>query len=203
MCGDVPNDSTCASDDECSSCRCFPWEGIPGVCGECIFDADCEKGGCTPPPFSQGLMPQGAVCNEGELGDGCETDAACQLGLTCVEVLDMSFVWTRSSCSECVVDDDCTDDEVCAPTYDVLGFAGYYSCVEPKTRALGEGCDLDGSAGASCESLSCAPAQVMGLTVIGVCNPCDSADDCSDGDVCTLPYTDGNMQVVVGACTPV
>ena len=53
------------------------------------------------------------MCNDGSEGAGCETDAACQGGLTCELVLNLGGFLEIQSCSECASDSDCPVPLVC------------------------------------------------------------------------------------------
>jgi hypothetical protein len=174
---------SCYSDCDCASDSCFEFGILGGYCGECQVDADCPLGGCTQPD-ALATPPIGAVCNDGSLGGGCQSDAACQAPLACVEVYDVPGVVQTSTCSECATDDEC-GAQLCSPQLQVEHLAGAWVCVDAGSLPDGSSCDLTGSGDAACASGRCTLADIMGLLTVGVCGECDDDDDCS-----------------LGACTP-
>lgn len=196
-----PNGAMCDDDAGCESGLCYQVGPLPGICGECKSDADCADitgGGCSiPNPLS--TPPQGAHCNMGEPGQGCETTDVCAEGV-CAVVLDVPGILTASTCGECATDADCMDGDLCSPTYDVLMLSGENVCVAPGTVPDGTGCALDGNGDMACESGHCAGADVLGVAMLGVCNPCEVDADCNDGETCELPSIDLMMGLVPGGC---
>ncbi|MCH9685913.1 MAG: hypothetical protein K0V04_31050 [Deltaproteobacteria bacterium] len=174
----APDGSPCNADNECASGSCYVIAVLGGVCGECSDDLDCPDGGCT---IANPIMGTGSVCNMGELGGGCETDVACDPGLTCESIISIPGVLTASTCSECAVDADCAPGMLCSPDYDVPGLSGVRTCIAPGAGGLGDGCDLDATGAAECQSGACAPADLMGLLQLGVCSECVNDADCSGG----------------------
>jgi hypothetical protein len=189
----LPDGSSCECADQCASGKCYVVPLIGGQCGACESDADCPDGGCSVP---NPLAGTGSSCNMGELGEGCETDAVCQAGLTCEELLDVAGLIQLSTCSECTMDSDCGTD-LCSPTYDVANFKGEWACVAPGTVENGGGCDLDTTGDDACIG-DCAEANVMGLVTLGVCSDCDEDADCAAGEVCLEPEID----LTTGDVTP-
>lgn len=185
-------------DCDCSSDACYQIPILGGTCGECLSDADCPGGGCTlPDPL---FVPAvGAVCNDGSLADGCQSDAACQAPLICVDVLEIPGIITSTTCSECETDPDCGGD-LCAPEYAFPSLGGYWECVLPGSKPDGTGCALVGSGDESCASGRCAEADVMGLFSVGVCSPCEIDADCHEGDVCDPAYVTTENGLVPAQC---
>ena len=162
------------------------------------MDADCPIGGCTPPdPVAN--PPVGAVCNDGSLGDGCQSDVVCQDPLVCVEVLEIPGIITTTTCSECEVDADCGAD-LCAPVYAFPALGGHWECVMPGSGPNGSGCSLVGSGDASCTSGMCAEADVMGLFSVGVCSDCEVDADCDAGDICENAQVDFENGLIPAVC---
>lgn len=186
----------CLESDECESGHCYHVAGM-GVCSECNVDADCDSGGCSPPnifvdPFAPGF------CNDGGLGQPCNEDDACSDDRSCIEVVDIPDQEIRiATCSECASDDDCEDGQTCAPHYDIANFAGYLSCIDPGTVALGGGCDPE-AAESHCESGVCSEVSVLfGALNVGVCGTCAVNADCEvEGEEC-LPATITPSQEIV------
>lgn len=147
-----------------------------------MVDGDCDGGGCSLPRVLDN-PPMGARCTDGELGQGCMSDAVCEDPLHCVQIIDVPSIIQASSCSECRNDRDCGPN-LCSPRYHIMEITGEWVCVESGTVANGEGCDLDGSGDAACLSGICAPADIMGLTQVGICGDCASDEDCTPPQVC-------------------
>lgn len=197
MCGGLPNGSACGDDCECNSDACYVVGILGGLCGECLVDADCPIGGCTV-PSSLANPPEGAVCNDGSLGDGCQTDGVCQDPLVCVEIIDVPGVITNTTCSECATDADC-GAQLCSPEYDIIALGGDWICVDAGSVPDGSGCDFEGSGDTACASGRCAIADVMGLLELGVCGPCEDDGDCPLG-TCHPPEVDLMMGLVPSYC---
>jgi len=176
----------CFADDECLTGRCWfipiPFPG--GFCSECRDESDCEYGCTTPNVILNSPDPGWSVCNEGELGAGCMSSAACQTGSICARILDNSLLYPIDTCSECESDADCGGDLLCSPTYDTVALGGYRSCVEPVSVPLGEGCDVLGSGAQACGSGLCAATTSEGFTDVGLCSECLDDDDCEGTLVC-------------------
>ena len=178
----------CSKDDECANgWKCYVLPLVGGLCGECLVDADCPDGGCTPPNPLAGV---GAVCNTGKPGAGCETDEVCDN--TCNNVCGVAFDATQiikvSTCGACRTDDDCANGAICAPEVDFGGFSGINHCVPPGSVAHGDTCSLTAGGGEACASGKCATATIMGIVNIGVCGECLGPEDCAPGQVCTDAY---------------
>jgi hypothetical protein len=199
QCIGQPDGSSCNQPCECNSDSCFVVGILGGLCGECDEDADCPNGGCSPPePVLQ--PPLGAVCNDGSLGGGCQTDAACQEPLVCAVVLDVPGVITTSTCGECELDDDCGTD-LCSPEYAFPSLGGSWQCVAPGSEPIGSGCAFDGSGDQSCASGMCAEADVMGLFSVGVCSECEVDDDCTMANqICQPAGVDLDAGLIPATC---
>jgi Cys-rich repeat protein len=178
--GLFPDGAACEDGSQCASGSCYSAGLLGGICGECESDADCAGGGCTLPNPLDGTP---SVCNDGSLGDGCESDAVCMPELDCATVFDVPGVITLSTCSECQTDLDC-GGQLCAPTYDVGAFEGSWSCVDAGSVPDDGGCDLNGSGDEQCASGACGTADVMGLLQVGVCGECLVDGDCAPGETC-------------------
>lgn len=139
-----------------------------------------------------------AVCNDGSLGGGCETDVSCNAPLTC-EVIIATPVITASTCSECNVDGDCGGD-LCVPSYDVLNISGFNSCEPAGSVANGEGCDLGATGDASCTSGVCATASFMGFADLGICSECETDMDCQGNMTCMPAEISLALGLVAGTC---
>lgn len=177
----VPDGSTCTSDDECSSGRCYVIPFLGGVCGQCNEDADCVDGGCTPPnPFDS----IGSFCNQGEAGGGCESDEVCADGLSCSNVFNLLDLIVMKSCGSCQSDVEC-GDQVCAPLVDIAQFRGQKACIDPNSLPQDSYCDLMNNGGEACASSICSVVDIMGLAEIGACGECNVDADCNGG-VCVL-----------------
>jgi len=199
----MPNGSMCTEDAECMSMHCFVVGILGGICGECNTDADCADttmGGCTiPNPLAQ--PPEGATCNTGEHGAGCETTDVCMEPFVCAEILNVPGVLVASTCSGCVEDADCGAD-LCSPSYDVLNLSGSKDCVMAGSVPDGEGCDFMGSGDMACASGYCAVADVMGLLQLGVCSACEGDMGCGMNEMCEAPSVDLATGLIAGTCVP-
>jgi hypothetical protein len=185
-----PDGESCSENDGCISGHCFLVPGLGGTCGECESDADCPDGGCTiPNPLA--TPPTGSVCNDGTNGGGCETDEVCESQI-CALILDVSGLLTISTCSDCREDAGCMDGQFCQPTVEIATLSGEKVCVDPGTKPDGDACeDPDATGDDACENF-CDPADVMGLVEVGVCGPCDVANQtgCAATETCSPPTVD-------------
>jgi hypothetical protein len=185
----LPNGAACDLDLQCVSSFCFVVGPLGGICGECEADTDCDAGGCSV-PLPLAMPPEGAVCNDGSLGDGCDTDAACADALVCALIIDVPGVLTNETCGECAIDADCGPAEVCSPAYDVPVFGGAWTCAGEGTLPNGSGCRLDGLGPAACASGICTPGDVLGLLELGVCGACQFDIECPMGQTCQPAQVD-------------
>lgn len=213
--GDLPDGEFCEDRCACSSSACFRFpEGslLHGVCGGCESDQDCRSGGCSLPswlwPGPDGTWTPPS-CNTGELGETCQSDAACQAGLVCVEMFDIVGLFAHSTCSECSDDADCDAGSICSPTYDVLATGGYRSCVAAGTLPVGASCDPFGNGASACASGICSWVDVASEVAvavsgfdIGVCGEC-VLNDCVYPLDCSGPQVDPNtLEVIPATCIP-
>ncbi|MCB9567256.1 MAG: hypothetical protein H6710_08620 [Myxococcales bacterium] len=190
-----PDGSMCTDDAECISGHCFNVPLLGGLCGECNSDADCDGGGCTIP---NPLMMQGASCNKGEKGAGCETDDVCTdpNAAICGLVLDATPILKVTTCGECETNADCPGDKPnCSPTISVADFSGVLECVPDNTVPNDSACNFAEEGGvpignSACMSGKCGVASVMGIIQIGVCGDCFTDADCDMGQTCTDAYLD-------------
>lgn len=114
----------CMSDDVCAEGVCAEILNVPGIlvastCSECIEDADCDGGLCSPSYdvanlsgiktcVDAGSVPDGTGCDlEGTGNDAC-TSGFC-VGADVLGVLELGV------CSACAADTDCADGETCTP----------------------------------------------------------------------------------------
>lgn len=175
------NDSSggpCTADNECSSGHCYVVQFFGGQCGECTSDADCTDGGCTPPnPYAD----DGPLCNVGEHGGGCESDAVCEDGLECGNVFSLLGIVNIDTCGICDESDDCDPELICAPLFDPMAFTGTNECITPATLGQHEFCDLNGNGDQACASGICSTVDIMGLAQVGACGECDVDADCGGG----------------------
>lgn len=187
----------CMGPGDCASNACFDAGPLGGVCSECDEDADCAMG-CSP---GNPLTGACGFCCDGSLGCGCESVAACQAGLACAPILSVPGILETLACSECIIDAGCPAGQLCSPDYQLEGLIGQKVCVAPGSKALGEGCDLDGSGDAQCASGQCAVASAVGIEVMGVCAECNEDADCPPGGFCQLPTIDlATFAVTPGGC---
>lgn len=200
-----PNGGMCDDDAGCESMHCFVVGPLGGICGECTVDADCADttmGGCTiPNPLSQ--PPQGSTCNMGEHGAGCMTSDVCAVAEDiCAVIIDVPGIITVSSCSQCTMDSDCMDGDLCSPSYDLVNISGSKDCVMPGSVANGGGCDQLGSGDMACMSGICAEADIMGFIQLGVCSECEIDTDCDAMEMCE-PASADLTGLIAGTCVPV
>ena len=193
--GGAVNGAPCEDALDCMSLECFVVPLLGGICGECTDENDCPMGGCSVPnPLAN--LP--ATCNDGSLGGGCDTDAACNAPLTC-EVIIASPIITANTCSSCATDADC-GNELCVPSYDVLDISGYKQCEPAGSVPNGEGCDLGPSGAASCMSGHCVQADLAGFGNLGVCSECELDTDCAPGQTCGGQAIDLALGLVPATC---
>jgi hypothetical protein len=198
-----PNGAMCPTGDdtECESGHCFE-SPLGNICGECELDehcADTTMGGCSiPNPLM--MPPTGATCNDGSLGGGCMTSDVCMDPLICAEILNVPTIIVASTCSECTMDSECMDGDLCNPSYDVLNLSGSKTCVPPGSVPTGEGCDYMGSGDEACLSGFCAVADVMGFVQLGVCSECEEDMGCMGDEECLPPEVALDEGLIAGVC---
>lgn len=176
--GGLGQGESCIQDSECASNHCYVIPFLGGQCGECNEDADCPDGGCTAPnPFDT----SGAVCNMGEVGAGCESDAVCQGDLVCDTIMDLLGLIQITTCGSCSVDADCLPEELCAPVVELFLYNGANTCILPGSLGQDSYCDLDGTGAQACQSGVCSVIDIMGLAESGACGECLSNADCGGG----------------------
>ena len=203
-CGDTkPKDGRCDNDADCCSDSCFPMVLLPGLCGECKEDADCPQGGCSL-PVQIPEYERGAVCNRGERGAGCQTDAACQTGLTCELVFDSMVLETvYRGCSECSSDGDCGPGEVCGLEMSPFEAQRGQRLCQPQGSVLNGGSctSLDTDGDLACASGRCGPAFAGVLFTLEVCGDCRVDADCPEGQTCSAGAVQDGF-VTGPTCTP-
>ncbi len=180
--GPQPLGGECMDAADCESGFCLDNPGPgPGRCSECLMDADCGMGTCSF-EFGMGF----AVCTDGELGDGCDSDEGCMGELVCSPQFGGDG-FSPTNCSECGETAPCAAG-VCSPFYDGSPFEGYLHCVDEGTVESGDGCPVDAEGvgdGSVCTSGICGVASfMMGNVQLGVCSECDSDDDCVEPMTC-------------------
>jgi hypothetical protein len=193
----------CTSDDECLGAYCHVVPFLGGVCGECASDDQCTNG-CTAPNYfgPDGVGPDclpvsGSYCNDGSLGEGCQTDAACVGGLTCENAMSLLGLIEINGCSDCASDADC-GAQICTAMVDFGSFRGHKTCVSPGSLAQNEMCDLEGNGDVACASGICSTVNIMGLAEIGVCGECNTDSDCDFG-FCDVGSFDLETGVALGS----
>lgn len=205
--GDLPQGAGCTDESgcECASGRCFLVPLLGGLCGECLSDADCPGGGCTPP---DPVHSTGAVCNKGEAGAGCMSDAVCNdpTHPQCAVILDIPGIITVATCSACDDDADCpVDAPHCTPIIDLPTFSGVRECRPDASLPNDHSCEFepdpmgDPLGDAACQSGFCGTADVMGILEVGICGECNVDADCPQGQTCTDPLVDVENDQLVGA----
>ncbi len=190
--GDTPNGEPCGQNADCQSLACFMIDVIKGgVCGECLVDDDCRFG-CSPPrliDFLAGKSP-GSMCNDGTLGAGCQTDAACaSADLHCALIGNSPLVASVGACSSCVTSQDCPGAQVCNAEID-QGLTQWLQCVTPGTLADGASCSPGASGNAACANLCASVDDPFGQE-FGVCSECLDDTDCAFSGSCDGAYFTG------------
>jgi hypothetical protein len=98
----------------------------------------------------------------------------------------------HASCSECSIDSDCSDEQVCGMAYTAEN-RPYTRCVDPATRQLGEQCHSGGECGS-------------GVCCEGRCSECCGTADsgCDEGESCqhAAGNGDGSTRMMPSMCEP-
>ncbi|MEZ4427771.1 MAG: hypothetical protein R3A51_08810 [Nannocystaceae bacterium] len=193
---DPPSGLPCVSDPDCPEDEvCFNVPLLGGVCSSCETDDDCPDGGCT---FPNPLKSEGAYCNDGGPGDGCNSNAVCSdpdYDL-CGTVIDVQGIITVKTCGQCLTSANCDGGQVCTIDHDIAGFTGVYECVAPGSVPLGETCVFE-DGGSECASGHCAIATVMAVLQVGVCSECETDNDCGPGETCSEAQADFEMGTTI------
>lgn len=189
--GERPDGEMCGAPSDCMSGNCYALGFAGAWCGPCDEDGDCKEGGCSPPsPFK---TPSVSACNDGSLGSGCRSDAACQAGLTCSPAFEIAEIFLEVlTCGACKGDADCMAGLICAPKFSVPDFNGANVCMAPGSLPQDSYCRLD-NGGQACASGICSVVEIMGVAKLGACGQCESDADCN-GAAC-VP---GSFSVVDG-----
>lgn len=190
-----PDGADCTSNDGCESGFCFIFPMLGGRCSECLIDQDCGTGTCSFEPAT-GY----ALCTDGSVGKGCNTDEGCMGDLVCGELIDTGGVFNANFCSECATNEQCSGDDACVPQYNISTFTGQLVCAGPGTVANDEGCPVVGGVpdGSVCIGGHCGVAELFGgFLRLGVCGDCTADTDCTDGQTCTA--ASGSMSGLNGS----
>lgn len=181
--GLLPLGGQCGFDGECESGICNqPFPGF-GICSECGSDADCQQSGdgvnCT-------IGDAGYyTCSTGNLGEECESDAACSGDLTCELIVSLGGFIELTACSNCGDSSECDMGNLCAPVVDLDGFnlGGYRDCVAPGSIPNDSICDDTAEGDLACAGL-CAPVDTGFGADIPICGDCETDADCAMGETC-------------------
>ncbi len=189
--GPLPNGSECSSDDDCVSMNCFSLlGGMLAFCADCNEDQDCVDAGTGTACTLDGAN-QNAICTDGAEGSTCMSDAACQSGF-CEAVIEIPIPgFIPNTCSECGESADCTMDQICSPSFDVMMFSGQKSCVEPGSVMNNQLCPSAADGDEACMSGHCTEATIQGIVPVNICGECASDADCDPGQTCTPAMADG------------
>lgn len=195
---------SCAADPcECEVAVCYASPLLGGkACAECGADSDCAATtgyGCNVRNLTALAPP--TCSTTGNFGEGCESDEACADAGRCAMLMDVPGIFTVRTCGECATAADCQPDERCVPDFGDTPSHGHFRCVAQRSVPNDEGCNLIGD-GSECVSEQCAPVTMMGITIRGVCSPCNEDADCPGATNCQLPTGlpyDGVLETP-GAC---
>lgn len=202
--GTESDGAICQAPCDCASGACFSFGDdslLWSTCGECDGDADCPGGGCNAASWLS-LYP--SSCHDGALGGSCESDTACDPGLSCALMVEIAGQVTHRTCSACLSDADCADDTLCSPTYDVASAGGFRSCVAPGSLPLGASCDPFSNGASACASGICSTVDILSELagppgfVVGVCSEC-VLNDCIYPQVCSGASLDTRTLALVAA----
>lgn len=184
--GPQPNGAQCTSDDECESMNCYEIAiAMTGVCAECDEDQDCVDAG-TGISCSLNPLAMTAECADGSAGNSCMSDAACMEGLFCDAVIEIPIPGVLpDTCGECKESADCTDPDICSPSFDLMMFSGQKKCVAPGSVPNDQLCPEGDEGNTACMSGHCTDAMIMGIITIHICGECETDMDCEPGQTCT------------------
>ncbi|MFH1531396.1 MAG: proprotein convertase P-domain-containing protein [Pseudomonadota bacterium] len=149
-------------------------DGNPCSASACLYDLDLDHRKCVYGPLDDPLC--------------CNSFYDCECGANGWQVC------SEGHCADCVVDDDCDDDNPCTNGYCTAG-ACSYAWIGTVDGLCCTGTAADGTIcadGAYCTTDIC--ADIDPVTGVGHCfNPdagfpdcCDTHGDCEDGDPCTV-----------------
>ncbi len=157
-------------DGECQTGLC-----MDEVCSECASDADCTHG-CTPsspylPGFDYGR------CNDGQIGDACESTAACVDATHCTPFLITGGEGTPiSTCSTCSSDEDCRAGETCGIEISDDFQLALHRCLEVESSGYSSWCDTKSTqCGGYCKDVEFVEGP------LGICGECITSADCMGG----------------------
>lgn len=175
----------CLGDGDCSGTTSF-CDTSARTCVECLDASTCDDGNpctvgacdvgsCAHAPAASGASCLGGVCDGGGACVACVGDAQCP-GARC----DV----TTNTCVACLGAGDCDDGDPCT-----VGTCEAGSCAQSPSAA-GTPCADGVCAGTSATCVTCVgEAQCAAPTpwcVANDCVACRDADDCDDGNECTV-----------------
>lgn len=200
--GGLPDGENCDEHSDCASSLCYDTGILGGYCGECLTEDDCPNGGCTiPNPLAE--PPTGALCNDGSFGGGCNTNAGCQLELTCSDVIEVPGLgYALRGCGDCQSDADCGGGTQarCVPQIEFETVTGGRTCITPGGLAIGSSCDPQDDGDSWCASGHCDKVTIFPGFDYGVCGQCKLDEDCELGQTCVGSSFGPTTGMVPSAC---
>ena len=183
----------CETDDDCESGGlCVSFEGTPDdlFCGQDCSDSECPEGYACFPEYANGdplfqcaptsldcdnVGPEtcdGWICNPDHYGsgDGCDCECGCW-DLDCDDPAEP--VLNCGDAEECLWPGECGSAAEPCP-----GYMGESSCCYTD-----DPCEWAGDAFCDCEG-ACAWDSADCDSKAGLCEPCETSDDCQEGGLC-------------------
>lgn len=183
----------CVEPSDCESLKCgLGWsqDGLISMCGACALDFDCQWGSCIPGNLRR---PGGPFCSLGNIGDPCQSDAACLPEGAVCSSLEINGLEDVTVCGYCDNEDpdSCAMGSSCHPrVYPELLFTGgvWNDCVADGTLAQDHICELDedGDGHEACENRCSTVSVIEDEFDLGACGECLDAADCG-GNECIDP----------------
>jgi Cys-rich repeat protein len=169
----------CADDSQCPEPGPGHCDSLTGQCKNCTSDLHCPDG----------FKCQAGVCAGAKQGQPCSLTAACDVGLTCVQ-LSTSNICLKS-CN--AYDPQCPTGQICytlkftdtsSYVFDQGSLLGVCYMPAQNARNLGDSCVIDSTGASNCQpALDCVPSGPGSNACRKYCDP-GAPGSCGAPDIC-------------------